>query len=178
MYGYWTHCFYSCDSHAYESYLKTGKKLPMAQFDKNSNVTQPLGCPQSTAAHHNHLKSSSSNHSDSNLGGSIIENSEKMSLNGGHGNQTRFTLSSTSDNGIDVDGSTCSQQLLDENNTSELDRRKLDEPVKVKHAMTVPANLNSLIKDLSELWIISPRPPHSSDVSFHTLHCFETVSIS
>lgn len=188
MYGYWTHCFYSCDADAYDSYVKSGKKLPMAQFDKNYSVTQPIGCPQSHLlaphyAHTFHLKSTnSSNHSDSNLGGSIIENSEKLSLSNATHNQTRFTLSSTtSDNGIDVfDGSTSSSsQQQHPNNNNDASSGRSSSPKKslvdadsspqppsriVKHTMSVPASLNSLIKDLQELWIISPRPPHTCDV--------------
>lgn len=167
MYGYWTHCFYSCDADSYEAYVKTGKKLPMTQFDKNFNPINPLS---PSAA----LKSASSNnHSDSNLGGSIIENSEKTSLNGAH---PRFTLSSTSDNGIDVDGSTSSQQL-DDDNITDIERLEINDrfgdskqrkPVtsKVKHAVSMPSSMSSLIKDLTEIWITSPRPPYTADVWF------------
>jgi len=34
LYGYWTHCLYSCDVSAYENYLKTGKPLPTVQLDE------------------------------------------------------------------------------------------------------------------------------------------------
>lgn len=162
MYGYWTHCFYSCDPEAFESFTKTGKKLPMAQFDKNYNVTRPIDSTQHTVNQYSQLKlGSSSNHSDSNLGGSIIENIEKTSLNGGVGgpHQTRFTLSSKSDNGVEIDYSTFSPTLDDT-----LRGKSIDEPHKFKQNLSVPANLNNLIKDLHELWIISPRPPHSSEV--------------
>lgn len=34
LYGYWTHCVYSCDVGLYESFIKSGKRLPTVEVDK------------------------------------------------------------------------------------------------------------------------------------------------
>lgn len=34
MYGYWTHCFYSCDVKTYEDYLKVHKEMPTIHIDQ------------------------------------------------------------------------------------------------------------------------------------------------
>ena len=33
LYGYWTHCFYSCDIKTYEDYLKSNKVIPTVNID-------------------------------------------------------------------------------------------------------------------------------------------------
>lgn len=174
MYGYWTHCFYSCDVDSYESHIKSGKKLPMTQFDKNYNPTSPLYPPATIQ----HLPS---NYSDTNL----IDNN---GMNGTHHHQhTKFTI----DNGVDIDststGSVAPDTTSDDrDNMSELERLEINDrmasgtssyrpPRKAsatnafKHAQSVPSNLSSLLKDLNELWIIFPRPPYSADVIIHTM---------
>lgn len=42
MYGYWTHCIYSCDPDTLENYLKTNKTPPCAKFDTCFNQIEPL----------------------------------------------------------------------------------------------------------------------------------------
>lgn len=43
MYGYWTHCMYSCDPDAFENYIKDNKTPPpSAKFDKYFNQIEPL----------------------------------------------------------------------------------------------------------------------------------------
>ena len=38
MYGFWTHCFYSCEAKSYDSYIKAKhKRPPMGEFDSNYN---------------------------------------------------------------------------------------------------------------------------------------------
>lgn len=37
MYGYWTHCVYSCDANEYDNYMKTNKPLPMTRLDELFN---------------------------------------------------------------------------------------------------------------------------------------------
>lgn len=34
LFGYWTHCFYTCDASAYEDYIKSGKRLPTLEVDE------------------------------------------------------------------------------------------------------------------------------------------------
>lgn len=34
LFGYWTHCFYTCEPQAYEDYLKSGKRLPTLEVDE------------------------------------------------------------------------------------------------------------------------------------------------
>lgn len=38
MYGYWTHCYYSCEADSYDTYVKVkNKRPPVGKFDKNYN---------------------------------------------------------------------------------------------------------------------------------------------
>jgi hypothetical protein len=37
LYGYWTHCVYSCDVDSFEAYIKSGKKLPTIEVDEHFN---------------------------------------------------------------------------------------------------------------------------------------------
>lgn len=37
LFGYWTHCFYTCDVAAYESFVKSGKRLPTIEVDEFFN---------------------------------------------------------------------------------------------------------------------------------------------
>ena len=43
LFGYWTHCVFSCDAQAYESYLKSGKPLPTVKVDENYNEVSANG---------------------------------------------------------------------------------------------------------------------------------------
>lgn len=42
IYGYYTHCLYSCEPNSFESFVKRGKKLPVAQFDKFYNLVESI----------------------------------------------------------------------------------------------------------------------------------------
>lgn len=182
MYGYWTQCFYSCDPESYESYVKTGKKLPMTQFDKHGNPTSSI-----------HAFSKSNNFSEANLSSgskeptdtdTIRNNTSKMN---GHYVQPKFMLNESDGELSEVTDFTDLEKLEitdrvsanvnnnnnHDNNGGNNKQRKFNtignNSKKVADSkyttMSVPSNLNSLIKDLVELWTISPRPPYASEVS-------------
>ena len=57
MYGYWTHCVYSCDAQAYDNHIKHNRPLPMVKMDENFNEINSSSS----------LFNSRHNHSDSEL---------------------------------------------------------------------------------------------------------------
>jgi len=54
LFGYWTHCFFSCDVEAYEACIKSGKQLPRPNLDEFFNdITDTHQNQSSQSSHEN-----------------------------------------------------------------------------------------------------------------------------
>ena len=74
LYGYWTHCFYSCDLKIYEDYLKAHKEIPTINIDAcfrpklqtAFSSTKPFVSPSTTPLKQNHSDSELHNNNNNN----------------------------------------------------------------------------------------------------------------
>jgi hypothetical protein len=153
LFGNWTNCFYSCDANSYDSYTKSSKALPMAEFDQHLNQ---LSSPVANFGKFNNTLDNNNfdvNSIDANETGvsKFSSNKPKFTLNGGGTGESEYTavekLEKMDRLGDDL------QRNLNLNRVSDL-----------KNTVSLPANLNSPIKDLTELWITRPRPAYSNEV--------------
>lgn len=175
MYGYWSHCLYSCDVESFESYVKSNKQLPTAKFDKYYNVVEPL-IPLNTYASNINLRQtisvdeSNNNNNNSNTVGNRHStqltglNLRENESSNNDGDDVVVVVSGSSDNETSGGGaSSVPPGLL----TSGLYPNRLSVPVsldKSKPTMTSMSSLSSLIKDLDELWTVNPQPPYAAEV--------------
>ena len=94
LYGYWTHCLYSCDPNTYESWTKQGKMLPTVKLDQYFN-------PINVNNNDSELDENKSNKISIRMNNSETteDNETKMSTNGSNGdlNNSEFLKSSHSD---------------------------------------------------------------------------------
>lgn len=150
LYGYWSHCMYSCDVESYESHIKSNNALPMAKFDKYFNVVEPL-IPLNTYSSNANLRAISNTPGDLNDAPSGNRHSTQS--------VPRFNLR---DNGeANEDESWDNEAIVAQANN------RLSVPVsleKSKHMMTSLSSLSNLVKDLDELWTVNPHPPYASEV--------------
>jgi hypothetical protein len=89
LYGYWTHCVYSCDPNEFDNYIKGNKPLPITQVD---DLFNELPSTLSSSRQHAHSDSNFTNHnlsdkSNGNLNGEsnaeqklVDETQSKLSL--------------------------------------------------------------------------------------------------
>lgn len=157
MYGYWTHCLYSCDAESFENYLKTNKTLPVAKYDKYFNIIEPL-IPYNT---HNSSANLRLNQSET--------PANRLSAQSQQSTQSapRFTLNESDEmDSWEEDNET---NFVDENNN----RKSLPVitnssngllSVQNKGLSSSVSSLSTLIKDLAEVWIVNPQPPYSAEV--------------
>lgn len=152
LFGNWTNCFYSCDANSYDSYTKSSKALPMAEFDQHLNQ---LSSPVANFGKFNNTLDNNNfdvNSIDANETGvsKFSSSKPKFTLNGGGTGESEYTavekLEKMDRLGDDL------QRNLNLNRVSDL-----------KNTVSLPANLNSPIKDLTELWITRPRPAYSNE---------------
>ena len=79
MYGYWTHCVYSCDPNEFDNYIKGNKPLPMTQLDDFFNE---IPSTLSSSRQHAHSDSNFTNHNlgDKSNGNLNSENNAEQKL--------------------------------------------------------------------------------------------------
>ncbi len=140
LYGFWTHCFYSCNVDEYESITKSAKLLPMVQMDENFNEIEPIGNEKV------HLLSEKK-HSFSDL-----LNLFHMHKNSGSNEKEKLTNNDLIKN---------TNQY---NNQENSDDKQAHQDLSRIHNGTLP-NDYYLIKqlDLFEIWRVLPRPKNASD---------------
>ena len=137
LYGYWTHCLYSCDVSAYENYLKTGKPLPIVQLDEwfnEINISNPMH----------------KIHSDVDLAN--VNNKKE---------RPNFNLHSDDDDEEKRGGGG------DNHNESPDAHKKTNELKNIQQASTVslPVGGSNKLAGLVELWRAVPRPTYTADVN-------------
>lgn len=154
MYGYWSHCLYSCEVESFESYIKSNKPLPTSEFDKFYNVVEPL-IP---------LNSKSSNANSRSIKNLSIQNIDIKSKEGSR-------LSTLSVPGLNFSENEKinrhKEELLSDNEEiSEKNNRFSCPPSleKSKALVSSASNISTTIKDLDELWTVNPYPPYAAEV--------------
>jgi hypothetical protein len=74
LYGYWTHCFYSCDIKIYDDYLKSNKTVPTIHIDDclkpklqaTSSSTKPFVSPSTNLIRQSYSESALLNNQNNN----------------------------------------------------------------------------------------------------------------
>ena len=81
MYGFWTHCVYTCDANDYDNYVKTNKPLPMVQLDEFFNEIPTTDSANLNNNNNGHINNDSNNSISSNVEQKLVdETKSKLSL--------------------------------------------------------------------------------------------------
>lgn len=161
LYGYWTHCVYSCDPRAYEELVKSGKPLPMVKLDEYFNE---VGTPST-------INSARHNQSDPNLHNSS-ENMAGSESNGKTG--AGFNLNDTNAEDSNFYRNKISPEV-DKNLSKDVQRKlslKRNEPGASTFASFPTSSSNAQLPDLFEVWRVVPRPTYASEVLDHFISHF------
>lgn len=165
LYGYWTHCIYSCDVESFESFVEAKKPFPVAKFDKYFNVVEPL-IPLNTHDSSRNLLSPN--------GLAATPAANRLSTQ----SVPRFNLSSADGDGDDEAESgessisrPLSQQLSQPHQPLSYLSQLGDSS---KAMISSVSSLSTLMKDLCEVWRVNPQPPYSAEVNYN----FMTIYVS
>lgn len=146
LYGYTSHCFYSCDTESFENYLKSKKPLPTAKFDKYFNKidTQTM------------FKNHDSNRS--NESSLIGRSSFRYSLNDTcksdlQERKNELLVANISNKNHKLPHASSNINIISNDNTWESNLSSSDASLPTK-----------LINDLNEIWVIKPQPHYSAEV--------------
>ena len=154
LYGYWTHCVYSCDPRAYDELVKSGKPLPMVKLDEYFNE---VGTPST-------INSARHNHSDPSMHNASSSDNVANESNGGFNLNESAEDSNFYRNKISPD--------LDKNLSKDVQRKlslKRNEPGASTFASFPTSSSNAqLPADLFEVWRVVPRPTYASEVLAHS----------
>ncbi len=163
LYGYWTHCLYSCDPDVYEKYVKSNNQLPMVQLDSLFNeIKHTSGSHKESASNENNLSGlSSHNHSETDL--------LHMDKSHSNENKTKFTLN---ENDIEIQMSNSSAHTknssIENGNNQNNTPTTTTTPRLSKNPISSPAfsvtNTQNPFVDVFELWRVVPRPPYNVEV--------------
>jgi len=160
LYGYWTHCLYSCDPSTYDSYIKQNKPLPTVRLDQFFNVIN------------------ANNDSDMEVNSpNTAENNDKSNLKSIRINTNELTNSETkiSSNPNETNGDLNSNEFLKSKIQGDKDKSLADDTeqkLKIKNpiresvsspAFSFKSSSNS-IEDFQEIWRAVPRPNYGADV--------------
>ncbi len=151
MYGYWSHCLYSCDAQSYDAYMRSGKQLPLVQLDQHFNMID---------SEQNRLLLSSSTQVNTHSMADLTSLSNNKDTAAG---AVKFNLNN-------VNGETDSNIENNENllrKGTEAANGKLKSTPLITTASS-PAFSSLAIKhalsDLVELWRVVPKPTYTADV--------------
>jgi hypothetical protein len=162
LYGYWTHCMYSCNPNEFDEYVRSDKQLPMVKLDENFNEVEASYKGSTSSSLSENFQNQ---HSFSDLLRLVHSNNtdslKKASFNLNNQEKIEFNL--------DLDEKQDELSVMSENENNE-ENENLKKSVSVKNLHT---NLSSISLpsdyyimqqlELFEIWRASPRPFNSSD---------------
>jgi hypothetical protein len=159
LYGYWSHCLYSCDAQSYDAYMKSGKQLPMVQLDQHFNA---IDSEQNRQLLSGSAQIGTHSHAD-------------LASLAGKDNGVKFSLSA-------VNGESDSNI---ENNENLVRKSGAEANGKLKTGLTSAASspafsslaIKHSLNDLVELWRVVPKPTYTADVSQKRMKTSSIISI-
>jgi hypothetical protein len=157
LYGYWSHCLYSCDAHAYEAWMKSNKPLPLVQLDSHFNV---INSEQNRALLNGSSLINTHSFNDlAGLGGKDKDNNNvRFNLNTVNSREELILNSNTENNENVLNGKKTSNGGETGNKLKPNSANAATSPafasLSIKHTLT----------DLVELWRVIPRPPYCAEV--------------
>jgi len=97
LYGFWTHCVYTCDANDYDNYIKTNKPLPMVQLDEFFNEISTADSANNNINGHINNNNNSNSSISSNVEQKLVdETKSKLSLVNNNSNHIEVNVSAMS----------------------------------------------------------------------------------
>ena len=152
MYGYWTHCLYSCEPSVYDSYIKQNKQLPTVKLDQFFN---PINVNNDSDMEVNSPNVNENNNDKSN------RKSIRINANGSTNIESKTGANSNESNG----DFSCNE-FLKSNLQCEKEKSLADE-TEQRLKINSSFNLKSSSKnseEFEEIWLAVPRPNYGADV--------------